>query len=68
MGGVFGYCEFISLYCSLSEPLGYIFCCLGSFQFEQLVNNSSGYEPGSAPLKTSYPNSYEPHQPPAQPT
>jgi hypothetical protein len=29
------------LYCSLSEPLGYIFCCLGSFQFEQLVNNST---------------------------
>jgi hypothetical protein len=32
---------FGNLYCCLSEPLGYIFCCLGSFQFEQLVDNSS---------------------------
>jgi hypothetical protein len=34
-------CIHNSLYCCLSEAGAYIFCCLGSFQFEQLVNNSS---------------------------
>jgi hypothetical protein len=33
-------CIHNSLYCCLSEAGAYIFCCLGSFQFEQLVRQN----------------------------